>query len=77
MLAAVSSMWKLMQMAQVDVIRFALDGENWVSQEYLHMLTYVLDTEISPQINIVKISINFLEGLIDGEKPWEKQIPRC
>ena len=31
MLAAVSSMWKLMQMAQVDVIRFALDGENLVS----------------------------------------------
>lgn len=31
MLATVSSMWKLMQMAQVDVIRFALDGENLVS----------------------------------------------
>ena len=54
-LAAVRSIWKLMQMTQMT-----LDGENWVSQEYLYMLTCVLDTEISPQNNIVKISITFL-----------------
>ena len=40
------------------------------------MLTYVSDSEISPQNNVVKISINFFEGLIDSEKPQEKQILR-
>ena len=39
---------------------YPLRRENWVSQEYLYMLTCVLDTEISPQNNIVKISITFL-----------------
>ena len=26
----------------------SLDGEKWVSQEYLYKLTYLLDIEISP-----------------------------
>ena len=34
------------------------------------MLTYLLDSEISPQNNnFVKNFDQFLEGLIDGEKP--------
>ena len=42
----------------------SLDG----AKEYLHMLTYVLDTDISPLTNIVKISINSFLVPIDGEK---------
>ena len=44
----------------------SLDGENWVSWEYLYILTYILDSEISPQNNIVRL-ISW-DGLIDGEK---------
>ena len=40
------------------------------------MLTYVSDSEISPQNNVVKNFDQFFEGLIDGEKPQEKQILR-
>ena len=38
------------------------------------MLTYVSDSEISPQNNVD--FDQFFEGLIDGEKTQEKQILR-
>ena len=34
------------------------------------------DSEISPQNNIVKISINFFEGLIDGQLNQRLSISR-
>ena len=50
-------MWKLKQMTQMDVIRFARCRELGLLRIiiYLYMLTYVSDTEISPQNNIIKI----------------------
>ena len=49
-LTAVSPMWKLMQMAQMDFIRFARWRELGLLRIiiYLNMLTYVSNTEISP-----------------------------
>ena len=49
-LAAVGAMRKLMQMTQMDVIRFARWRELGLLRIiiYLYMLTYVSDTEISP-----------------------------
>ena len=49
-LAAVSPMWKLMQMAQMDFIRFARWRELGLLRIiiYLYMLTYLSDTETSP-----------------------------
>ena len=48
-LAAVSSMWKLKQMTQMDVIRFARWRELGLLRIiiYLYMLTHVSDTEVS------------------------------
>ena len=59
-------MWKLMQMTQMNVIRFARWRELGLLGISLHFNIYILDSEISPQNNIVRL-ISW-DGLIDGEK---------
>ena len=59
-------MWKLMQMTQMNVIRFARWRELGLLGISLYFNIYILDSEISPQNNIVRL-ISW-DGLIDGEK---------